>query len=812
MKTPARITARIRPGGLTRIRFIFTAALILIITAGILLTGYLERMARKDFESDGRNETELLRGNLMANIVSVDHAVLTMSGSPWIRGALTSNRVMDRDRANAVLDRYRTSMDVSVCYLINASGVTVASTNRNDADSFMGKSFAFRPYFTEAVAGRPGGYFALGSVSSGRGYYASAPVLDGRGRVIGVAAVKKNLVEIEKEFQKWPHSCLVSPEGIIFLASDPQMVFRSLWTAAADKRDDLVKSRQFGALNFEPILQREPADATYLKYNDDAHYVVRLSLPITGWSIVYLKDSREMVNFRLLGVLATFSAFILALFGYFALARSEERHHAAEERLQAEESWSKTFDAVDDLIAIISADHRIERINKAMALRLGMKPEDAIGRNCYELVHCTERPIETCPHDAMLGTGERYSTDVADVWLGGDFAITASPLRGPDGTVEGSVHVMHDITERRKRELQIQSLNVRLQAIINSSPLAIIILDLEGAVTLWNPAAERMFGWTEQEVLARPLAIVPEDRREEFRGILDMVKQKGALISRVTQRRTRDGKLIDVSLSVSPVLDRDGGILSYLGVIEDITERKRLEADLLTAQKLETVGILVGGIAHDFNNTLNVICGNVSLAMTLGVPGNAADVLRDAESACENAKELSARLITFSQGGAPLMERHPVGEMIREALKLAPKPDSISFELGPVLDGTVEADRRQIGQVLRSLMINAAEAMPDGGVVRIGAREVKLEENEVASLPAGAYVRISVADEGIGIPPEHLPKVFDPYFSTKERFSDRGLGLGLAVCWSIVRKHGGAITLASVVGKGTTVAVYLRAV
>jgi len=795
-----------------RPRFLFAVALILILAAGIVLTGYLERHARNDLESDCRNEAALLYSHLLANIEPVDHAVLAMSGSPWISGALISNRAPDRDRTNAVLDRFQKSMDVSVSYLMNTRGVTVASSNRNSAESFVGKSYEFRPYFTDALVGKPGRYFAYGVVSRRRGYYASAPVRDDAGGLVGVAAIKKDREELEPIFRLWPHSYLVSPEGIIFLASEPRMVFRGLWSAAMEKRDEMVKSRQFGELNFEPLLQQEPVDASYLKHNGASHYAVRRPLPIAGWSLVFLKASSKIVNYRMFGVLATVFACLLALFGYVLLVRAEERRWIAEEQLKAEESWSKTFDAVGDLIAIIGADHRIKRINQAMALRLGMKPEDAAGRYCYELVHCTKEPIRNCPHNAVLETGERCSVEVAEANLGGEFTITASPLRNADCTIEGSVHVMHDITEQRIRERQIQSLNVRLQAIISASPLAIIILDLDAAVTLWNPAAERMLGWTEQEALARPLAILPEERQEEFSGILNTLRQGKSIVSVASQRRTRDGRLIDVSLSASPILDEAGAVQSYLCVFEDITERKRIEADLLTAQKLETVGLLAGGIAHDFNNTLNVICGNVALVQMLGgVIGRSAEMLKDAEAACEKAKELSVRLITFSRGGAPVLGRHPVREVVMEALNLVTKPDNISFEFGQTINSVIEADRRQIRQVLRHLLINATEAMPKGGVVRIHAQELKLEENEVASLPAGAYVRISVADQGLGIPAEHLPKIFDPYFSTKERFSDRGMGLGLAVCWSIVRKHGGSITVESTVGAGTVFYVYLHA-
>jgi len=438
-----------------RMRLIFAAALLLIFTVGILLTVKMERTAREDFEKDSRNEALLLYGRFAANIESVDHAVLAMGGSPGLHGALTSNRELYRARANAVLDRYQTSMDASVCYVLNAQGLTVASSNRNAADSFLNKSFAFRPYFTEAIAGRTGRYLARGSVSNKRGYYASAPVRDNAGRIIGVAVIKKDLDALEEVFRKWPVSFLASPDGIVFLASEPRLVFRSLWPAAADRRDELATSRQFGELNFEPVMQQAPADAAYLKYHNDTRYVVRLPLPIPGWSILYLRDPHEIANYRLLGVLSTLFVVLLALFGYVALARAEERRRTAEKRLQAEEIWSRTFDAVGDLIAIIGADHRIIRVNQAMARRLEMKPEDVIGRNCYELMHGTEGPIESCPLETMLGTGECCAVEAAEARLGGEFSITASPLRGPGGTVEGSVHVMHDITEQRKRERQI---------------------------------------------------------------------------------------------------------------------------------------------------------------------------------------------------------------------------------------------------------------------------------------------------------------------------------------------------------------------
>ncbi|MHB8836953.1 MAG: PAS domain-containing protein, partial [Candidatus Methylomirabilia bacterium] len=506
-----------RGDGPTRVRLIFAAILVLIVAAGIILTGAIQRAMWRDFEADGRNEAALLYGQLMTAVKEVDHSVLNMSETPLVKGALTSDRLPERDRANAVLDRYQKTMDVSVCYLMDTRGLTVASSNRMAADSFVGKSFTFRPYFSEAIAGGPGSYFARGSVSNKRGYYASAPVRDAAGRIIGVAVVKDELDELEEEFHRLPHSFLVSPDGIVFLASEPTLTFRSLWPAAPGVREKLAASQQFGTLDFAPVLQREPADASHLKYDGDTHYVFRLPLPLPGWSIVHLKDESTLARYRLFGVLTTVFVCALALLGYLALAQAEQRRHLAEERLREEALWGRTFDAVGDLIAIIGPDHRIRRVNKAMALRLGMEPADVVGRHCYELVHGTDGPIDICPHQAALKTGVQATIEAAVPRIGGEFTVTASPLLGPDGTVEGSVHIMHDITERKKSEralverVQLQELSADVGAIwMKGADLPVSLQACAETVVAHLDAAFARIWLLNQEEAVLELKVLPE--------------------------------------------------------------------------------------------------------------------------------------------------------------------------------------------------------------------------------------------------------------------------------------------------------------
>lgn len=241
----------------------------------------------------------------------------------------------------------------------------------------------------------------------------------------------------------------------------------------------------------------------------------------------------------------------------------------------------------------------------------------------------------------------------------------------------------------------------------------------------------------------------------------------------------------------------------------EIAERERMEAELSRVQKLESLGLLAGGIAHDFNNLLGAIMGNISLAMLDVDPENSAyQQLTKAERASFRAQELTRQLLTFSRGGAPVKKRITLPGIITEAAGFSLRGSRVLHELSIAADlWPVEADEGQMMQVFNNLLINADQAMPAGGIIRIAAANVTLGPGDVPSLAAGRYLLITVSDEGSGIPREHLGKIFDPYFTTKQK----GSGLGLAATYSIIRKHDGHITAWSELGKGTVFRIYLPA-
>ncbi len=351
---------------------------------------------------------------------------------------------------------------------------------------------------------------------------------------------------------------------------------------------------------------------------------------------------------------------------------------------RAKEEWEATFDAVSDLVAVIDREYRIVRVNRAMADRLGVEPQDLIGRPCHEVMHHTGNPPAICPLAQMFRDGKKHCVEIQEPVLGGNFLVTVSPLYDRAGHLVYGVHVVHDITER----LQIEA------------------------------------------------------------------------------------------------------------------ERLRLE-------KLEAVGVLAGGIAHDFNNILTAILGNLGLAaLEPQLPAGTRSRLGEAEKACEQAKALAYRLLTFAKGGAPVKKPLDLAALLGESASLALSGSRARpvWALAPDL-WRVQGDPDQLHQVLSNLLINADQAMPMGGMITIAAENLMVGQDSGLPLPPGPYVKVSVSDEGVGIAPEYLEKIFDPYFTTKQR----GSGLGLATAYAIVQRHGGHLLASSELGAGATFTFYLPA-
>ena len=278
----------------------------------------------------------------------------------------------------------------------------------------------------------------------------------------------------------------------------------------------------------------------------------------------------------------------------------------------AKEEWERTFDAIPDLIALIDGQHRIIRINRAMAERLGMSPDKAVGLHCYEIVHHSDLPPSFCPHAKLLQDGEEHSEEFHEDTLGGDFMVTASPLFDENGALAGSVHIARDITEQLSSQQKIR----QLAAIVRYSTDAIISMDLEGTITSWNAGAAAIYGYDEDEITGNNVTVlIPENLRNEVRQLLDRVRQGEHIDHYETVRIRKNRVSIPVSLTESPILDARGTVVGASVIAQDITERKRAESALIQANR--KLNILSSITRHDILNKITALYAYLDISRDL---------------------------------------------------------------------------------------------------------------------------------------------------------------------------------------------------
>jgi PAS domain S-box-containing protein len=385
--------------------------------------------------------------------------------------------------------------------------------------------------------------------------------------------------------------------------------------------------------------------------------------------------------------------------------------------------------------------------------------------------------------------------------------------------VEGELRKAHEQIQTRLQtssaDLDLANEQVlQLAAIVESSEDAIVGCTLGGVATIWNRGAERLFGYSAEEVIGQPTSSnTPLDWPDELRA-MKRVRNGEYVAPFETVQRRKDGKEIHVSVSVSPIRERDGRIVGASAISRDISERKRLEQQVRQSQKMEAIGQLAGGVAHDFNNLLTIISG-YSEMLLIRLPTNdpGRDLLHEIHKAGERAASLTRQLLAFSRKQIVepkvLNLNALVSDMEKMLGRMIGEDVTLTTKLAPGL-GSVKADPGQIEQVLMNLAVNARDAMPQGGKLTIETANVELDHSDAAQHPEiqpGPYVMLAVTDTGCGMSQEVQARVFEPFFTTKE--SGKGTGLGLATVYGIVKQSGGYVYVYSEPGHGTTFKVYL---
>jgi PAS domain S-box-containing protein len=374
---------------------------------------------------------------------------------------------------------------------------------------------------------------------------------------------------------------------------------------------------------------------------------------------------------------------------------------------------------------------------------------------------------------------------------------------------ETNILLQEDIEKRRLVEKALRESEEKYRGLIETASDAIFVFDVEtGRITDVNRKGLELLGQSPDEIIGlHHSQLHPSDETEKY---IELFKKFASHITPpdiAYHVLHKDGYRIPVEISTS-IMELEGKKIIQ-GIFRDIRERIKLEEEIQKAQRLESAGVLAGGIAHDFNNLLTAILGNISLARTFADPdGKIYERLKETERATLRAKDLTQQLLTFAKGGVPITKTVDLSYSIVESAEFVLRGSNLKCECF-IADNLwpVEADLGQINQVIHNLVINAYQVMPDGGSCMLEAKNVMIKESDPVPLTEGKYIQISLYDKGKGIPPDHLNKIFDPFFTTKTT----GTGLGLPTAYSIIKKHGGLLTVESEVGKGSTFHIFLPA-
>jgi len=445
------------------------------------------------------------------------------------------------------------------------------------------------------------------------------------------------------------------------------------------------------------------------------------------------------------------------------------------------------------------------------------------GRSCQSLYDNYQTFLDAIhPEDrervagAMAGQRETagYEQEYRIVRLDGAIRwiwARSYPVRDGQGQVIRFAGIAEDITERKSLEQD----RARLAAIVEYSEDAMVSMSLDGIVISWNHGAERQYGYSDEEMIGRPISLLfPPDHFQEYLQIMKRVRKGEVIPSYDTVRKRKDGTLINISVSISPIETRDGETIGASKIAHDITRVKRLEEQFRQAQKMEAMGRLAGGIAHDFNNLITVVSGYSDLLLdTLPPCVPSRELLMRIKNAVERATSLTHQLLVFSRKQMLELRVVDLNAIVANSenmlKRLVGEDVDMVTVLGPAL-GRVKTDPGLMEQVLINLVVNARDAMPQGGKLTIETANTVLDQTYVrshAEVKPGRYVMLAVSDTGYGMDDQTKTLIFEPFFTTKEE--GKGTGLGLAMIDGFIKQSGGHVFVYSELGNGSTFKIYL---
>ncbi len=601
-------------------------------------------------------------------------------------------------------------------------------------------------------------------------------------------------------------SSIVEGSDDAIIGKDLNSIITS-WNKGAERIFGYTASEMVGT----SIMRLIPDD----RREEETHILGKIG---RGENVEHFETRRLTKDGRLIDVSVTASPIRAAsgeVTGVSKVARDITARKLAEKTQQKERDFiSAVVNTVGSLVVVIDREANIIQFNRACEQLTGYSFEEVQGRNLIDLFILPEERASTTHEFKNLCAGQ-FPNTYENHWVTRQgiprvIAWSNTALIDANAEVEYVIGTGNDITERKRAEAQIEE----QAAFLDKARDAILARDLEGKILFWNSGAERIYGWTRQEVMGRNiggLLYADPGKFEEFNGrTISQGEWHGEL-----QHLTKDKGEITIEARWTLIRDNEGNPKSVLAINTDITEKKKIEAQFMRAQRMESIGTLAGGVAHDLNNILTPIMMAIEILQELSTHPQAKNILKTIELSAKRGADIVRQVLSFARGlegqRIEVQPKHLLKDLENIIKDTFPKDIRMQFSV-PNDIWTILGDPTQVHQILLNLCVNARDAMPNGGALTIGVENCALDEQYAAmhiQAKPGCYVKISVTDSGTGIPPDLIDKIFEPFFTTKAL--NKGTGLGLSTVMAIVKSHDGIVNVYSETGKGTTFNVYLPA-
>ena len=826
---------------------LFTLAMLAFVSTssgGYLYYHSAKKAALNDLKREAQSQTKRIKNRISSFLYENLKTVRALAGLGEIKQVFVTPNEKSIGNANALLDHFNSALDASVCYLMNSEGKTIASSNRNSPGSFVGKNYAFRPYFKNALLGNNSVYMALGVTSNKRGVYYSHPVyIPSVKNPVGVVVVKASVHPMESEFQKSQNLeksvlLLADPNGVIFMSTNKDWLFRLLWKISDDNIAKILKSKQFGKgpLDWVGLEKRDGNSAILNTGEEYLIYESRLDY-YSKWSVYQLTNLNQItksIGGPLIkttgGVVLLLCFFIgISVFLLYNQASSDiKQRKMAEKALKASEAnYRAIFNAANDAVFIHDMKSgQILDVNQKMCEMYGYQYEEACQLTVEDLSSGEARYSQT---DALqwielAAGGEAQLFEWRAKNKRGDlFWVEVNLKRSKIGGLDRLLAVVRDISERKKVEEAKKHSEELFNSFMRHLPALVFMKDNEGRYIYLNEACRKYYGddqncrigKTDDELFTKEIArqLKENDRKviidgKVFNGVEKVILREETHYHQIT-------KFPIIKNEMSAIL---------AGIAFDITDRlkteqenKRLEAQLQRSHKMEALGLLAGGVAHDLNNVLSGIVSYPELLL-LDLPKESP--LRAPISTIQDSGQKAATivqdLLTLARRGVTTTEvldlNIIVADYLRspEHLKLKHFYPNVDIETHLLSEiPYIQGSNVHLSKTVMNLVSNSAEAQPNGGriVITTENRYIDKPIKGYDQVQEGDYVVLSVKDWGIGIAPHDLKRLFEPFY-TKKVMGRSGTGLGMAVVWGTVQDHKGYIDVKSKEKLGTTFYLY----